>query len=425
QHRVNAQNQIVGETYDTAGNLLTDPSFNTNSYVYNAENQMTEKDTTLSFYYDGDGKRVEKSSGTLYWYGADGSVLDTTNLQGVTTGTAASEYIYFGGRRIAKRDGPGDVYYYFGDHLQTVRSMAEVPQGQTTATLCFDADFYPFSGDPKLVISVCQNPNFLFTGKEHDTEDNLDYFGARYYSAQMGRFMTPDWDARPTNVPYAHFGNPQSLNLYSYVENNPTTTGDSDGHCEPVCGLVTLVSNNLSTYLAAHPDVAKAVENLPGQLAVKVALGVGGGKELGEGTKLDASAQAYLSLSATQGTGVGGQGSLSAKVLGVGVEASADVPVEKNSELVNPITNSTASVSLGADIGEKAEVSTTLGEDPTIGATVGQGVQGSVEISGFGGLIRSVGDAVMTDSVNLYHETVGNQTNNLIRQDTLSSDTDQ
>jgi len=108
--------------------------------------------------------------------------------------------------------------------------MAEVPQGQTTATLCFDADFYPFSGDPRLVISVCQNPNFLFTGKEHDTEDNLDYFGARYYSAQMGRFMTPDWDAKPTAVPYAHYGNPQSLNLYSYVQNNPTTVGDPDGH---------------------------------------------------------------------------------------------------------------------------------------------------------------------------------------------------
>jgi RHS repeat-associated protein len=215
------------------GNLLTDPSFNTNSYVYNAENQMTQKDTNLSLYYDGDGKRVEKSDNVLYWYGADGSALDVTNLQGVTTGTAASEYIYFGGRRIAKRDGPGDVYYYFGDHLQTVRSMAEVPQGQSTATLCYDADFYPFSGDPRLVISVCQNPNFLFTGKEHDTEDNLDYFGARYYSAQMGRFMTPDWAEKPVNVPYAHFGNPQSLNLYSYVQNDPTTVGDPDGHEGP------------------------------------------------------------------------------------------------------------------------------------------------------------------------------------------------
>lgn len=31
-------------------------------------------------------------------------------------------------------------------------------------------------------------------------------------------------------MPYAHYGNPQSLNLYGYVQNNPTTFGDPDGH---------------------------------------------------------------------------------------------------------------------------------------------------------------------------------------------------
>lgn len=43
--------------------------------------------------------------------------------------------------------------------------------------------------------------------------------------------MSPDWAAKPAAVPYASFGNPQSLNLYSYVNNNPTTTRDPDGHC--------------------------------------------------------------------------------------------------------------------------------------------------------------------------------------------------
>ena len=68
------------------------------------------------------------------------------------------------------------------------------------------------------------------TGKERDSESNLDMFGARYYGSSLGRFMTPDWAAKPTAVPYAHYGNPQSLNLYSYVQNNPTTIGDPDGH---------------------------------------------------------------------------------------------------------------------------------------------------------------------------------------------------
>lgn len=69
-----------------------------------------------------------------------------------------------------------------------------------------------------------------YTSKERDPESGLDDFGARYYTSNLGRFVTPDWDAKPIDVPYATFGNPQSLNLYSYVQNNPTTIGDPDGH---------------------------------------------------------------------------------------------------------------------------------------------------------------------------------------------------
>jgi RHS repeat-associated protein len=77
------------------------------------------------------------------------------------------------------------------------------------------------------------------TGKERDSESGLDMFGARYYGSSLGRFMTPDWAAKPTAVPYAYFGDPQSLNLYSYVGNNPLKRADPDGHCpsdNPNCG---------------------------------------------------------------------------------------------------------------------------------------------------------------------------------------------
>ena len=47
----------------------------------------------------------------------------------------------------------------------------------------------------------------------------------------MGRLESPDWSARPTTVPYAKFGDPQSLNLYAYVRNNPLNLRDLDGHC--------------------------------------------------------------------------------------------------------------------------------------------------------------------------------------------------
>src|SRR4029077_274109 len=69
-----------------------------------------------------------------------------------------------------------------------------------------------------------------FTGKERDSESGLGNFGARYDSSQYGRFMTPDGSAKPTSVPYAVFNNPQSLNLYAYVQNNPVTNKDPNGH---------------------------------------------------------------------------------------------------------------------------------------------------------------------------------------------------
>jgi RHS repeat-associated protein len=70
----------------------------------------------------------------------------------------------------------------------------------------------------------------MFTGKERDSESGNDYFGARYYASSMGRFLSPDWSAGPTAVPYADLQNPQSLNLYEYVGNNPLTRTDPNGH---------------------------------------------------------------------------------------------------------------------------------------------------------------------------------------------------
>ena len=47
--------------------------------------------------------------------------------------------------------------------------------------------------------------------------------------------MSPDWASKPEAVPYSSLGDPQSLNLYSYVGNNPLSKADADGHCWPVC----------------------------------------------------------------------------------------------------------------------------------------------------------------------------------------------
>ena len=76
---VNGNNQIVGDTYDAAGNLMTIPGTGGATYVFNAENQMTStSNASMNYIYDGDGNRVEKSGSKLYWYSGS-EVLDETD----------------------------------------------------------------------------------------------------------------------------------------------------------------------------------------------------------------------------------------------------------------------------------------------------------------------------------------------------------
>ncbi len=88
-----------------------------------------------------------------------------------------------------------------------------------------------------------------YTGKERDSESGLDYFGARYYSSNMGRWMSPDWADKPEAVPYSSLDNPQSLNLYGYVLNNPLSRVDADGHEDGGPGVLPAIEESYATLM--------------------------------------------------------------------------------------------------------------------------------------------------------------------------------
>ncbi|MGA2832005.1 MAG: RHS repeat-associated core domain-containing protein [Terracidiphilus sp.] len=136
----------------------------------------------------------------------------------------------------------------------------------------------PFGDRLSCTVSTITPTEHHFTGKERDTESGNDYFGARYYASAMGRFLSPDWASDPTAVPYATYANPQTLNLYNYMRNNPLGGVDPDGHCggpDDPCsdnlsvGQVTNIvfnetqslSGNDVTVSDAHIDVAHAIIN--------------------------------------------------------------------------------------------------------------------------------------------------------------------
>jgi RHS repeat-associated protein len=100
---------------------------------------------------------------------------------------------------------------------------------RNTGALCYDADFYPYGGE-RPYTDYCPQP-YKFEGKERDAETGNDNFGARYYSNRYGRWLSADWSATPVAVPYATLANPQTLNLYAMVADDPETSADLDGHC--------------------------------------------------------------------------------------------------------------------------------------------------------------------------------------------------
>lgn len=99
-----------------------------------------------------------------------------------------------------------------------------------------------------------------FTGKERDAESGNDYFKYRYYASSMGRWLSPD----PSKLNYADLGNPQSLNLYNYVGNNPLSRVDLDGLCwkgfQWACDTVQRFANSFSYGFITNKQVDQVVQ---------------------------------------------------------------------------------------------------------------------------------------------------------------------
>ena len=197
---VNTNNQITGYCYDADGNLLDmgGCGIAVHSYVYDAEGQLESPPIAnftgafpYSYFYDGDRNRVQKceatscvgsSQGMLYWRDPGGTVLDESNRNG----TVQEEYVYFNGKRIARRDVVGNtVHYYLSDHLGSASVITD-----SSGNVQEQTDYYPYGGIA--FTSGSDENRYKFTGKERDAESGLDNFGARYNLSSMGRFMTPD-----------------------------------------------------------------------------------------------------------------------------------------------------------------------------------------------------------------------------------------
>ena len=243
-NRVGAQSS---GSYMVGGNnqILSD---GTNSYIYDAEGNMTSRlnattgvlttyqfdhrnrlvnvsdrnpggvvTQAVAFVYDAMNRRLSKTvTGQLnanvlrFRYNKDDSWADLDGTNAVT-----ARYLH--GARIDELlirqrviDGRG---WYLTDHLGTVRDIANA-----TGAVVAHVDYSSFGQVLNVSNSVAVD-RFLFTGRELDQETGLYFYRSRYYSPQLGFFVSQDsigFDAG-------------DFNLYRYVSNAPQLFRDPYG----------------------------------------------------------------------------------------------------------------------------------------------------------------------------------------------------
>jgi RHS repeat-associated protein len=217
---VNNKNQVTTPafTYDGAGNVTWDTG---NALKYDAESNMTPV-SGATYTYDGDGRRVQKSDGTLYWVDDSFEPLSVGTTSGIT-----QDYIFLNGQRIAFVPlSSGNPYYYLSDHLGSDTVVAS-GDGKT---IQWEADYFPFGALRTVITNLTNNP-YQFTGYEYDSGTGYNYAVARFEAGRWGSFLSPDPFLGSADV-----SNPQSLNRYSYVLNNPVNMVDPfglEGGCPP------------------------------------------------------------------------------------------------------------------------------------------------------------------------------------------------
>jgi len=209
-------NRLRAAQYDRAGNQTQVGSI---GLRYDAENrQLTSFDSMsqsgVTYIYDGQGQRVAK----LYGDGSRRVVYVYDAL-----GQLAAEYTTDAANAPACQ-----TCYLTYDHLGSVRVVTD-----QNAQIVSLHDYVPFGEEipngwagRSGLFGTSEGISQRFTGQERDvdTTPSLDFFQARYFSGEQGRFASPD----PANAG-ADPTNPQSWNGYSYVWNNPLNSVDPSG----------------------------------------------------------------------------------------------------------------------------------------------------------------------------------------------------
>jgi RHS repeat-associated protein len=196
-------------SYDANGNIT---NFGSTTYTWNARNQLTATSGGgATFAYDALGRRVSATVNgvtTPYLYDGQNPAMVSSNQ--LLAGSGLDEIyaqISSSGTTSYLRDGVNNTVADTNSSAATTANYLYSPYGDTAST-----------GTPSTQLQ--------YTGRENDGATGLYYYRARYYSPQLGRFISED-----------PLGLGGGANFYAYVNGNPISYRDSSGK-DPALALI-------------------------------------------------------------------------------------------------------------------------------------------------------------------------------------------
>jgi RHS repeat-associated protein len=202
-------------TYDDNGNQLTETTnLITTTNTYNPRNELIEVNdgqTVAEYVYNAEGKRIQKAADNIttnYIYDGDNIILELDDQN-----DQVANNIY--GLALIKRTTDTEGYYLYNGHGDVTKILDD------TNTIL---NTYVYDNFGKIIseTGTFNNP-YKYAGYYYDSETQTYYLQARYYNPEIQRFITED-------TYRGNIDDPLSLNLYTYVKNNPLIYTDPSGH---------------------------------------------------------------------------------------------------------------------------------------------------------------------------------------------------
>jgi RHS repeat-associated protein len=235
--------------FDPIGNRMSDQA---GSYTPNELNQYTATPTAATLTYDANGNLTGDGAAT-YAYDAENRLITMNRVQGAksrytydylgrrirrtATGMTTQRYLYDGWNLIAELDDSGTITRQFVWGLDVsgsaqgaggVGGLLEIDAGGTsqyypiydashnviglysgTGAIAAAYEYDPFGNKQTGLGTYAKDNPFRFSTKYTDPDSGLVYYGMRYYSAKLGRFLNQD--------PIEEAG---GINLYAFCGND-------------------------------------------------------------------------------------------------------------------------------------------------------------------------------------------------------------